>query len=213
MSESESITKALEEVLGNDKYRNKLIVKPSSFIYSQFTNRPWYYTKKREDIVHSMNARLLDPLTFDYGGSPDVEIEETHYDVAFFPVVPETLELMHTTVYSPNGLFVNSMHGRKRIPAMDKSIKRTGIFGSQDEKIATYLKDISLSEHTDCGGHCAPEEKAVIVDLYIEVQELLKWRNIFYDPETLVGGKEEFKKTFIVFGGIPNQAISGFKIQ
>ena len=78
------------KVLGNPKYLDRTIVKPASFIFSQFTDKPFYFTKKRELMMYSINAKLLNPLPDHLQGQSDVERDELHYDAEFFPIQPKS---------------------------------------------------------------------------------------------------------------------------
>jgi hypothetical protein len=49
------------------------------------------------------------------------------------------------------------------------------------------------------------------VRYHINVEELLKWRNIFADPEQIYKD-DEYGLTFMVPGGIPLKAIAGFDL-
>ena len=72
----------------------------------------------------------------------------------------------------------------------------------------TYLKTSDVPDYAPCGG----EFLSINLDIYVNVKKLRESRNIFYDPETLVSGKDEFKKTFLVFGGISNQSVTNLKV-
>ena len=222
------LMRILRNVIGNPEYIDRTIVKPESFILSKFTDQPYYFTKKREDLANSINAHLLNPLPDYLQGQSDSEKDELHYDAEFFPVSPEEVMLIHTTsiagmkeeiIRNPHGgtIRLESLgqyiwigHGKAKVlKSLETRIKDSGIIGSNEKNVVTYLKTSDVPNTALCGGY----RTSFNLHLHIETKKLLESRNIFYDPENLTSGSEEFKKTFLVFGGIPNQSITNFKIE
>jgi len=82
----------------------------------------------------------------------------------------------------------------------------------------TYLKLEGNNGTNYLGGwsHCningTENEVLAYWNFEISTEKLLKNRSIFYDPEGF-STNGEFKRTFIVFGGIPAQAIKNAKIE
>ncbi len=224
----DELMRILYSIVGNPLYIDRSIVKPSSFILSQFIYQPYYFTKKRENLANLINACLLNPLPEHLQGQSDFEKDELHYDIEFFPIYPEESVLVHTTSIAglqgetiqnphrgtiklgPLGQYIWIGHGRiKILPSLETRIKETGIIGSNEKNIPTYLKTLDVPESAICGGF----KTSFNLHLYLDTKKLLKSRNIFYDPETLTSGREEFRRTFLIFGGIPNQSITEFKLQ
>ncbi len=222
------LTRILHNVIGNLQHIDRTIIKPDSFILSQFTDQPYYYTKKREGLANSIKAYLLNPLPDYLQRLSDFEKDDLHYDAEFFPVSPDTAMLIHTTSIAgmkgetiqnphggtirlePMGQYIWVGYGRaKALPSLETRIKETGLIGSDKKNMATYLKTLDVPETAPCGGGRA----LFNLHLCIDTKKLLESRNIFYDPETLTSGDEEFRKTFFVFGGIPNQSVTDFKIE
>ncbi len=209
--------KRLEKAIGDKAYRDERIVKPVSFVYSEFVRHvfkehPLYYTKRKRRRARGLNARLLldRPIkttlkrrrmaaVFGYGE------DETHYDAEFFPVTPEDRVLIHTTMFFNSGSLVDP---EKPIPTLDQQIKK-GVVGNPDENRQTYLRSPRMAR--SARGGCIMSSGEYATELEIDVETLLKYRTVFHDPEGLVC-RGEYRKTFVVFGGIPSQAIVGFKI-
>ncbi len=211
------VEKRLEKAIGDEAHRDERIVKPESFVYSKFVRHvfkehPLYYTKRKQRRARGLNARLLldrpiklspkmrrQATFFGYGE------DETHYDAEFLPVTPEDRILIHTTAFFNNGSLTDP---ENPIPRLDKQIKR-GVVGNSDPSRQTYLRSPKMTR--SARGGCIMSSGEYITELEIDVETLLKYRTIFHDPEGLTC-RGEYRKTFVVFGGIPSQAIIGFKM-
>ncbi|HLD56735.1 MAG TPA: hypothetical protein VJA47_00405 [archaeon] len=211
------VEKRLKKYIGNRAYVDERIVKPGSFIYSEFVRNvfkehPLYYTKRKQRRVRGLNARLMldrpikmTPKRRRLAAMFGYREDETHYDAEFFPVTPEDRILTHTTVFFNNGSLVDP---EKPIPTLDQQVK-SGVVGNPDENRQTYLRSPRMSRSArDC---CILSSGEYTTELEIDVETLLKYRTIFHDPEGTVC-RGEYRKTFVVFGGIPTQAIVGFKM-
>lgn len=97
-----------------------------------------------------------------------------------------------------------------------KNIIRNGVWGKPDNNSATYVQipNIELTT-TKCGPNIAFEDPEhypePAIRLHVDTQRLISMRTLFYDPEAVFIG-EEFKKTFMVAGGIPFEAITDFDL-
>lgn len=90
---------------------------------------------------------------------------------------------------------------------MRKLREGTLFFPEQPENGFTYLKDYDIDRQ---GEQATSGMKAMNVRFQIDVQELLRWRNIFTDPEGLTV-EHEYGKTFLVPGGVPLLAVTGYE--
>ncbi len=111
----------------------------------------------------------------------------------------------------PFGQWIWDERGRPDVlPSLKERIIDTGIIGVGSQNTATYLKSPDVPSDAPCGGY---NLLSLNLHLHVNVKKLFELRNIFYDPETLTSGPEEYKKTFVIFGGIPNQTIVRFKLE
>ncbi len=109
---------------------------------------------------------------------------------------------------SPTVLLATTIDPETPIPDLDKQVER-GVVGSPNCGMQTYLRSPRMAK--SASGGCCMSNGAYPTVLEVDVKTLLKYRNVFHDPEGLfLPG--EYRKTFVVFGGIPAQAIVGFKI-
>lgn len=91
------------------------------------------------------------------------------------------------------------------------------IFGNYHENEFTYLlkENYNPTQAGCCPSQCFLEKyhykNIPAIYLTIDTKILSEFRHIYYDPEGAFLEKE-FKKTFLVRGGIPFQAIKEFKL-
>ncbi|MBT4650925.1 hypothetical protein HOC13_00175 [Candidatus Woesearchaeota archaeon] len=186
------------------------VIKPESYLYSELMKK---HPVKPELGLDADLAKFIQryngEIQYDENCDEDVDL----VDVRFKPITPRNDTLIHQNWFWTGDV-------------LDKNISQimsNKVIGSNEEDCPTYLKETYLP----CGddddlGSC---EYGVSMDLQvmhslsllfeIDVKELQKTRNIFYDPEGLSGagfGKNiEYLSTYIIFGGIPCQAIKSIK--
>ncbi len=114
MIESETAKRRLKRAL-SDGYRDDKVIKPGSFIYSDFVKNvyaesPLGCTARVNRRVRRMGARLLlnRPIKTSLKQRRGLSIsgysgDEIHYDAEFFPIIPEDGTLIHTTMFLNNG--------------------------------------------------------------------------------------------------------------
>lgn len=81
------------------------------------------------------------------------------------------------------------------------------LFGPQDSHAMTYLQttDFVVEPNFDDQGQWGRSET---VRVYIDGRDLLKKRDVFLDPESLSATEYEYGYAFVVYGGIPAEAIA-----
>lgn len=177
----------VRELLTNSSRDERIITPPSfnfesllgkyNFIYDNF---PRQTKRQLIETVQKLNGNLK---KYPWG-------QERTFDADFYPIVPELPSLGHGTgLYLRDGNYLT-----------EESNLRLGVIGNCKEDVPTYLlnPDIFNPRNASLGGG----GYLVIID----VQELLKFRTIFFDPEAAFNLKE-FGQTYLVFGGIPLQTI------
>ena len=81
-----------------------------------------------------------------------------------------------------------------------ENLSNSSVWGKQERGEPTYVGTRKVP--------CSPAPNGVpLVKLLIDKKKLFEGRNIFLDPESLHTHPSEFGSTFMVFGGIPKEAI------
>jgi hypothetical protein len=126
------------------------------------------------------------------------------FDARFMPVVPSERFFYHEA----------GIPQEKNL----ESIRTYHVWGNPLEKVPTYLKYDSVNDSMGAGGGEVlrafddfSTRYVVAQRLTIDRDVLLKTRSVFWDPEGLII-PEEHDGTFIVFGGIPCQAITKYEV-
>jgi hypothetical protein len=189
--------------------RDERVIKPDSFLASIVMTDIAGFSLGDIPRLAQYNARLL----------PDTEIlcdnERDGYDACFKPVTPTEEFLEHQC---PVFLNQHRIGKSNEWRAVDELIKENGVLGSKSPKEVVYLKKKGLTDYTGCGSADVyldadkPRVGTVTVLFDVYVPELLKWRTVFRDPEGLVQ-ETEFMKTYLLFGGIPPQAINKARVK
>jgi hypothetical protein len=119
-------------------------------------------------------------------------IDGDYFDADFYPLNPLSFNLAHGT--GPNKIIWGNFLG----PIVN--VHRLGVVGNPDPNFPTYLLDPRIYVPSNAllggGGYL----------IKINSEKLSQFRNLFCDPEGIFNEKE-FGSTFIIFGGIPVQAI------
>ena len=199
------------------------IVKPTSFYHRKLEARQHQdrvltiLNRSNEDKVKSLNGELtvlLDILdvsfkehlleALKYQGITSIDqltANVAPYDAVFKPLAKRAIPydtLLHSTFFFDCDY--------REPPALDHFLETNGVFGNPDPNKPTYLKSERVLLENTLG--CYNEERTVACPLHlvIDVNDLLKTRTIFYDPEGITRSAE-FKETFLIFGGIPKSSI------
>ena len=186
------------------------VIKPESYLYSELMKKHPVETELGLDadlnkFIQRYNGKIQ------YDGDLDDVVDLV--DVRFKPITPEYDTLIHQNWFWTGSLLDKNL----------SQIMANKVIGSKDEDCPTYLKET----YSPCGDDddLGSSGFGLSMDLQemhnfallfeIDVKELQKTRNIFYDPEGLSGagfGKNiEYLSTYIIFGGIPCQAIKSIK--
>lgn len=198
--------------------RDERIVKPSQFKISDIdsqgnNNGVFVHSDEEVEKVEACNARIL------WGTTKYAEGEKAGYDAIFRRVIPSQLELVHQSkIVSIDRINFANIFIRNRVigdPEFEIFGRLKRVRGNP-----TYLKEEGTDERSYLGG--ANEVLAKINgewvkqlaywQFHISVPELLKTRTIFFDPEGTYNFRE-YKKTYVVFGGIPIQAMTKAEIK
>ena len=221
-------TSELEKMMSNalKEIKDERIVKPKRFKISEIdTNGTLngifiYGCEDIDERVESYNGKVL------WSRPKFAEGEAAGYDAVFKPITPEVTELVHqapiyyisgkgTSYVNMSNLFVsNRVIGDPKFRIKNRL---GAVIGGP-----TYLKMEGTDERDFLGGgnefythedltNGQFKPHFAYWDFNISVQDLLKTRTVFYDPEG-VDTTHEFKRTFMVFGGIPIQAIKNARI-
>ncbi len=169
-------------------------------------------TDEEVEKVEACNARIL------WGTVKYAEGSEAGYDAIFKRVVPTQLELVHQSpIFGRGGDYASRFIQNRVIGDPEHEIygRLRRVKGNP-----TYLKQ----EGTDARGYLGGFTEIVannngrIADAVacwqfrISVPELLKSRTLFFDPECTYSSRE-YKKLYVVFGGIPFQAVTKAQIK
>ncbi|MBT3814910.1 hypothetical protein HOE37_00465 [Candidatus Woesearchaeota archaeon] len=184
------------------------IIKPPSYFLIDLMSKMLIGPEER-----GVELFLIDHI-MKYNGEVQIDRSYSHrgkkfVDVKFKPVIPESDILVHQA-------WLRTGDSLKK--GVDR-ILRNQVIGNPGVDRATYLKEASLpgGDDDDLGinGWMFSLDYqtiySVALQFEIDVEELQKTRNIFYDPEGLAGAQFgnniEYLSTYFVFGGIPCQAI------
>ncbi len=135
-----------------------------------------------------------------------VELDER---VKLMPVEPDTnLDWIDTNDLIHRGI----ISGGNEVKFDNKeNLRKYGVFGSPPITFPTYLMS-RKSNVAFYGGN--PGEQVIVV---VDKPELLKRRSVFLDPESIYlhnnrWTRDKIGESFIIFGGIPKEAIKGFQL-
>jgi len=193
-------TKDLETKLEQVKrLRDERIVKPESFLYSKT-----YGTQAFYNFSESERKLLRKKMNIELTGKTEVDNDGIAYeDAIFYPIVPKARILFHTapvfldrSSLSPDSLLKNKVIGGVDLPIY---LKCAGTIESETGKSDLLCKE-DLSKKYWCD-----------INYQIDRDELLKTRSIFYDPTAIKDDCKgsEWGRSYVVFGGVPCQAILG----
>ena len=95
------------------------------------------------------------------------------------------------------------------------------VLGNYDALLPTYLKNEDVKRrdivHVGKANQVLAEKKEGLFAAYvlfrISTEKLNNFRTIFYDPEGITVKGNQYKSTYIVFGGIPLLSIDSFSIK
>jgi len=142
------------------------------------------------------------------------EGEKSGYDATFRRIVPEHSVLVNQSpLFFPNGYDRTEMLVRNQVIG-PKDFKITNGLGSGHP---SYLKVEGTNGINYLGGgntliEQQTNQECLAYWLFdVSTKKLMDSRSVFFDPEGL-GNKYEFRKTFLVLGGIPFQAIDRARI-
>jgi hypothetical protein len=162
--------------------------------------------------VKECNGKIL------WGHPKYAEGSKAGYDAIFKNVVPSQRQLIHQTAL----LFNGESYSETIIQNRTIGNPSAEIFGrlKRVRGRPTYLKVEGTDDSDYLGGSSQVSVKRdanlskvwAHWNFQISVPELLKTRTIFFDPEGTYTNFE-YKKIYLLFGGIPIQAITGAKIE
>lgn len=134
--------------------------------------------------------------------------------------IKELPDLIHNGKLWKSGWWDNNREDKTSIQKALLNLVQNGVFGDSDEKGFTYLLRGDFIPASLKGGgygtsNCFEEKPearhGAAIRLIIDPRILARFRHVYYDPEGAFI-KEDFKKTFLIRGGIPFQAIKEFKL-
>lgn len=142
------------------------------------------------------------------------EGEKSGYDATFRRIVPEHSVLVNQSpLFFPNGYDRTEMLVQNQVIG-PKDFKITNGLGSGHP---SYLKVEGTNGLNYLGSGNTLIEQQTNQECWaywlfdVSTKKLMDSRSVFFDPEGL-GNKHEFRKTFLVLGGIPFQAIDRARI-
>lgn len=225
INQKEVDTETLEAKLSKDiaGVRDERIVKPRRFKISEI------------DTKGDMNGILVPTMVTHFGPYPDSHIaksrgrilwsqikyaenEEAGYDAIFNPINPFQGELVHQApIFSRyHGNVFGDIFLENKVIG-DPNAEVFGRF-KRVRGHPTYLKEDGTNAKDYLGNATdfltigdSPEKVFASWHFTVSVPELLKTRTIFTDPESTYT-PQEYGKLYMVFGGIPLQAITKAKI-
>lgn len=198
--------------------RDERVVKPRQFKISDIDpegNRNGIFVHSDDEVkrVEECRARIL------WGTIKYAEGCKAGYDAIFKSVIPIQSELVHQSkIFGIEQIDLTSTFIQNRVIGDPKS----EVFGRLRKVRGnpTYLKEKGVDVRDYMGG-----ANKFFIDLdgklsktlaywqfNISVSELLKTRTTFFDPEGTYS-PHEYKKGYLVFGGIPIQAITSANVQ
>lgn len=104
---------------------------------------------------------------------------------------------------------IDPVIGHIATPAVYAENINKSVWGSEDvqKNKPTYLQTTSFGVEGGLEAHVAYYQSSEIIRLYIDTSLLRSVRDIFLDPECIDVTPEEYPHAFMVFGGIPREAI------